>query len=72
MRGGYVLQRGVVCGMFLWEGEFLWGRGVSFGSRFDLDARGLSLQEVRTCGREHALVKEWKLWKDACPLCRRS
>lgn len=54
---GYVLQRRMVCGMFLWEGAFLLGRGVSFGSRCNLDARGLSLQEVRTCGREHALVK---------------
>lgn len=39
---GYVLQRRMVCGMFLWEGAFLLGRGVSFGSRCDLDARGLS------------------------------
>lgn len=54
---GCVLQRGVVCGMFLWEGAFLLGRDVSSGSRCDLDARGLSLQEVRTYGREHALVK---------------
>lgn len=43
--------------MFLWEGAFLFGRDVSSGSRCDLDARGLSFQEVRTYGREHALVK---------------
>lgn len=29
----------------------LLGRDMSSGSRCDLGARGLSLQEVRTCGR---------------------
>lgn len=48
---GCVLQRGVVCGMFLWKGTLLLGSDMSSGSRCDLDARGLSLQEVRTCGR---------------------
>lgn len=47
---GCVLQRGVVCGMFLWEETILLGRDMSSG-RCDLGARGLSLQEVRTCGR---------------------
>lgn len=40
----HILKRGVVYGMFLWEGCVL-------RSMCDLGARDFSLQEVRTCGR---------------------